>query len=276
MGIHAGSQMSLPTFKKPPVIEVACGVQFTSSRPIRTVDLGLFWAYVQADYPDTLDQPPLPEIPDPQPGAQQFEVEFGFGPQPPPPLRRVWMISKDKSRLIQLQDNRFHYNWRRVNEGDPYPRFEAISAGFVKEWSRFEEWTRTVEIASVQPQRYELTYVNHVTANNGFKRPGCNYELLRFFSPVNGSLLKDPQVMAGGLLFRLPGGKGTLSVTAKQGVKKADNAPALTPVLNIELTARGSAQGVSLSEWLQTAHEWIVVGFVDITTENAHKEWGLE
>jgi uncharacterized protein (TIGR04255 family) len=262
--------MNLPTFRKPPVIEVACGLQFTSNRPIRTVDLGLFWDHVKADYPDTLEQPPLPQIPDPETVAQQLEVEFGFVPLPP--LRRVWMISEDKSRLIQLQDNRFHYNWRRVNDGDPYPRFEAISDRFAEEWSRFEKWTRTVGIASVQPQRYELTYVNHVTANNGLKRPGCNYELLRFFSPISGSLLKDPHVMAGELMYRLPSSKGTLSVSVKQGVKRPDNAP----VLNIELTARGSAQGVSLSEWLKVAHQWIVVGFVDITTENAHKEWGLE
>ncbi|MCY3019191.1 MAG: TIGR04255 family protein [Planctomycetota bacterium] len=260
--------MSLPTFGKPPVTEVACGVQFNPATPFRTVDFGLFWEHIRKEYPDTSDQPPLPEIPEPGLAVPQARFEMFREP----PLRRVWMISQDKARLIQLQDNRFHYNWRRVNESDPYPRFEAVSAGFLKEWLTFETWAKSARIGQVRPLRYELTYVNLVTASNGLKRPGSNYEFLRFFTPISGRLLKDPELMNGELLFRLPGEKGTLSVNVKQGIKKADN----SPVLNIELTARGNAQDVSLADWLKVAHEWIVVGFVDITTENAHKEWGLE
>ena len=52
--------MSLPAFDRPPVTEVAIGVQFGTIQELRQPHFGLFWSRIRADYPQVQDQPPLP------------------------------------------------------------------------------------------------------------------------------------------------------------------------------------------------------------------------
>ena len=46
-------------------------------------------------------------------------------------------------------------------------------------------------------------------------------------------------------------------------------------VLLLQMTAQGSAKRElsDMESWLELAHEWIVQGFTDLTSKEAHNKW---
>ncbi len=77
------AELELPKYHKPPVVEVAIGVQFEPLSEMRTAHFGAFWKRVEEDYPSVEDQAPLLEAPQPE----LLET---------PPLRRVWFSSAEQ------------------------------------------------------------------------------------------------------------------------------------------------------------------------------------
>ena len=65
------------------------------------------------------------------PLAVQIEGSGGSPAQPEvellenPPLPRVWFLEPNGNKLIQVQRERFHHNWRKINPGDEYPAAQA-------------------------------------------------------------------------------------------------------------------------------------------------------
>jgi uncharacterized protein (TIGR04255 family) len=89
-----------------------------------------------------------------------------------PKLRRIWFESADKRQLIQLQANRFHYNWRRQNELDKYPHFEEIYPTFEQEWKIFQDWWLELGGLPLQAMRYQMTYLNQIDKAFGWNNSG--------------------------------------------------------------------------------------------------------
>jgi hypothetical protein len=115
-----------PHFAKPPIVEVACGIQFEGLERWRTPHYGQFWTKIQPDYSDTEDHPPLARV--------RLDPAPAFEPQvwsPLPPLRRVFFIRPPGNFLIQLQQNRLLHNWRKVADADEYPRFDVAFERFM-------------------------------------------------------------------------------------------------------------------------------------------------
>lgn len=75
------------------------------------------------------------------------------------------------------------------------------------------------------------------------------------------------------LQFALPEGDGKLTVSVNPGIRSSDQ----KPVLIMELTARGTArsEGSDREKWFAATHDFIVQAFDGLTSEEAHKEWGL-
>src|SRR5262245_50725017 len=109
----------LPHFSKPPLIDVICGVQFAPLDPLMVPHFGLLWAEkYRPDYPITREADPLAPV-----------IErFGEPVQEPTqlmdlPLPRVWFLQEKENALVQVQRDRFLYNWKKMGEGDQYPRY---------------------------------------------------------------------------------------------------------------------------------------------------------
>jgi|ERR1700730_1115159 uncharacterized protein (TIGR04255 family) len=108
----------LPRFRKPPVSEVALGVQF--SAVLNPVHLGLYYQRVKTRFPKIQMQSPVLPV---------FET-FGTGGLPGPQFAfthgmqpRMWFLSDDDNFLIQLQSDRLLVNWR----SGPLPLLIPIS-----------------------------------------------------------------------------------------------------------------------------------------------------
>ncbi len=255
-----------PDFERPPVIEVVCGVQFRAIPTWTTACYGLYWARIRDQYPDTEDRPPLPrQFPDSAQAPVELETPLL------PPLRRAFYITRPPNYLVQLQANRFLHNWRKVSEGDQYPRYEDAFKRFSTRWGDFQEFVRELGAGPLQPEMYELTYINHIAAPDAtFPR-----DVWKFLSFYNENPLSDPEFEPSGLRIHfawpLKGGSGSLLMDVRHGRRLPDE----SEILSVEFTARGPAGAhIQMFEWFDVAHDAIVNSFSKLTTEQAHQFWG--
>lgn len=98
---------AFPVLRKPPVVEVICGVQF-KPLDIDGMVLGIYWDRRREEFPSRQLQPAISE-----------GVGFVLGSPP----QRAILVGLDKVHVLQLQNDRFFMNWRAV--GRSYPRFSS-------------------------------------------------------------------------------------------------------------------------------------------------------
>jgi uncharacterized protein (TIGR04255 family) len=243
-------------FERPPINEVVFGIRL-APKAFLSIHYGLLWEEFRGDFPLASDQAPI-FLPD----QASSVAERGLMP-------RGWFESVDGKRLLQLQPDRFHFNWRQRELAEKYPRFEVLLPEFLKVWDRFFRRCREVrpspeiEIASL-----ELTYLNHFDDRSGWKSPSDNSRVLSFFG------LNIPNATLTGsfcqLQYLVEPSIGDLKIGVKQGIRRSDS----SPVLVLDLTVSKRFEGESLEKWFVTARDTINSAFVSITTPEAQKLWG--
>lgn len=75
---------------------------------------------------------------------------------------RVWLISADDAWLVQLQQDRFHANWRRRGDA-PYPGFTRPGGAMhfaVDELARFQAFCQTTQNTKPNPVSIELSKID--------------------------------------------------------------------------------------------------------------------
>jgi uncharacterized protein (TIGR04255 family) len=212
----------------------------------------------KAEYPKTEDYPPI---------VDNMSVEL----LTVPPLRRVFMVTEDDRYVLQLQQDAFIHNWRKIKDTDEYPHFDAARDKFKKKFAEFQNFLTNNELGPVNGTRYEVTYVNHIPGDDMAETLSHYIEVLKI-QPANvRKLLPTPRSLNTDLWFNLSDDQGRLRVSIKQGTRPSDK----KEVLQVELIARGAAKAdfSNMDNWLEVAHEWIVKGFTEITTTEAQKQW---
>lgn len=250
----------LPSYENPPVIEVAIGVVFAKKiDQLRAPHLGVFWDRIKADFPRVDHAIPI--------GA--------FDPLGDniPPLPRVWFIHKDDNFVIQVQSDRLLFNWRQQTSEQRYPRFEAVLNGFASALEKFESFVREISPDPLMPQELSLEYVNSVLRGEGWKDRADLGEVLQDVVWCHTErFLPDPIDLSWRTVFDIGEGNGQLAISSRFGKRNADE----RELLRIELRAvRKCPDGMQRSEmfdWYSIAHEWIVRGFADVTTEKVQSE----
>ncbi len=256
--MHKGESRSLPDFKKPPVIEVVCGIVFEKIENFRAHHLGLFWQKVQGEFPTC-----------------EHAARLGFNSESPDLtnyLPRVWFVSKEQNRLIQLQDDRFFFNWRKTEQEKAYPQYSTIIEAFKANLGIFQEFLKEEGLGSVNPNTCELTYINHIPKGEGWKSLNDISGVFRDIAwDSSERFLPEPIGLGGQLVFSLGEDKGRLNIILQHGEKKIDKCP----ILILQISARGLGGNKSMEkvwDWFEIAHEWIVCGFADLTGTTIQKD----
>lgn len=269
--LMAETENKLPDFRKPPVVEVVCGVLFSDINALKAAHLGDFWNPVRQDFPKTEERQLLSAV---------VEV-FGQIPQPTfqvsnvPPLSRVWFFSEREDKLIQIQRDRFLFNWRRLNADDEYPRFESVYGDFVKYLGKFRDFVQGIDGGVLAPLQYELTYVNRVDGSlidNEASKLGRVFRDCAW-SPDSNRWLPLPCDSTWRASFELPDQSGRLHTVVRLLAEEKTQPRSI----RFELTARGIGTDRTLEgmkRWFKTAHEWVVRGFADLTNSDIqHEVW---
>lgn len=249
----------IPSYVKPPVTEVAAGVTL-APLAMQTRHIGQFWTEIRDEYPVTEDAPPVPiEIGQPVPELKLFSV---------PPLRRAFLITQNREYIMQIQEGKFLHNWRRFPADAVYPRYPAVLQRFRDAWEKYAHFLLRADLGVPQVTGYELTYVNELGGPN-------KEQVSELIKPLDWNqlgpkfLVQPPQLMNISWSFSLPDGKGSMNVSINRGPNPGGGGSAL-----LVLSCQGpSSANYSLNDWFDTAREWIVNGFTDLTTKTAHKVW---
>jgi uncharacterized protein (TIGR04255 family) len=267
----------LPDFDRPPIVEVAIGAQFKAV-PVAAPQFGLLWLKYRPRFPRIETKPAL------TPAVERFGVHRQQAPVPrfqildqPPPLRS-WFLTEGGDELIQVQPDRLVFNWRRVGADGAYPRYPTVERCFLDAFGTFAEFLG--EIGSDQPQieQCELTYVNRIFPASGtWNDLGEAAGAIALLSRSAGGFLGPPEEVEATARYVIsvddkPVGRLHVSLEPRRLLKTGE------PLLNLQLTARGaplSSGTQGATEFFRLAREWIVRGFVDVTTPEMHKTWGM-
>jgi uncharacterized protein (TIGR04255 family) len=257
-------------FDRPPVVEVACSVLFAAKKALRGVQIALYGQRIKEEFPQVEEAPPLMpviEMPEPAGGA----VELGFGFAPLPPLRRTWFISADGRNLIQVQEDRFIFNWKKAAEDDQYPSYDQVIDRFSRQLADFLEYVSTEGLAPLTYRQFELIYVNHIplgAAEIEVSEARVLVDHVRDTSRPR--FLGEPIGVNWVSIYALPNHEGMLYAAAQSA-----RAPDGRRILRLDMTARGMP--VDTSEkgrraWFDQAHTWITHGFADITAKEVQEQ----
>ena len=263
----------LPKFNRPPVNEVAIGVQFPPLKALQAIHLGGYWQQIKKDYPHVEEHIPIAHVIEQREmfATQSAEEQQSFVIPSQPPIPRMWFLDADRRQLIQVQSDRFLRNWRQQEDSQPYPSFTALFGSFLEAWTGFGNYLTAEGLGTTDINQCELTYINHLPAGRGWNSTKDLGRVFRFASS-NGvySFLPEPGAVGWRAHYPLPNESGRLHVVLKQGIRNRDK----SPIFSFELTARGApAAADTLEHWFEVAHEWVVRGFTDLTTPEMHKLW---
>ncbi|MDZ4836571.1 MAG: TIGR04255 family protein [Candidatus Melainabacteria bacterium] len=260
----------LPDYERPPVIEVVCGITFKSLDRLLAPHLGLYWEKVKDRYSGCAERGPLAPVIEAPLGRQEVDLEI----LEVPPIPRIWFVNQESNELIQVQRDRFLHNWRKKDDDTRYPKYKSVISEFNAQIRTFSEFLEKHALGEIEPLQFELTYVNHIPQGDGWESASDLSQLFVAFNKqvCHEQFLPEVEGLNWTTTFGLPNDSGRLYVQLRTAVKSDDQQKKL---LQLNLTARGIGQLQKLSDmnsWFDIAHETIVRGFADLTTEKAQKE----
>jgi uncharacterized protein (TIGR04255 family) len=273
---------SLPSFRKPPVVETVLAVQFDPIEGFSNGHLGAFWASLGDPWGSPSDVAPLDQA------VEALDEEQTWGPEgiqlrlSPKPAARLRIVRADNDQMIQVQNGWFVYNWRKTANEPAYPRYGEVRREFDARLSDFRSFLETAGLPDIQPNLWEVTYVNHLDQGPLWKEVGD-------WADVVPGLLGRPrtpeavafETVSGDWSFVLGDKMGRLRIRLAHGKRDGD-APGHdgTEFLLLRLTARGpipQADGWNaLNGGLNLGRDCIVRTFTQLTSDRAHQTWERE
>lgn len=269
---------SLPQFRDPPLIETALSLQFSPIPELRSTHLASFWMRHRDAFPITEDAEPI--------ASQKvlFGADILRASGPPriqlstPRQSRLQMVSEDLCRMVQVQNGRLVFNWRKFGDGQ-YPRWKSVKADFDRYWTCFLEFLAESELTQPKANLWEVVYVNHL-------EKGREWESPKDWSAVVPGLVGDFDRIANGRLdsfssnteIELGEQIGRLRIELNHGSKQPspDTEADRTELLLLQLIARGPVGEAEApaSSGMDMGRAAIVENFASLTGERAHMIWG--
>ena len=147
------------------------------------------------------------------------------------------------------------------------PHYTWISKQFNERLALFELFVEQKFAAKVAAKQFELTYINHVSDDSGWRTVEDLASVLPDMSwRTQPRFLPMPEGVNFSAVFKLPATAGRLHLRAQSAQRRPDG----KPVLVLELTARGFLP--DRTEWFDLAHDWIVRAFSDLTGQEVQSQ----
>lgn len=259
----------LPKFENPPVKETVLGLQFDPIGDLTASRLGVFAESLGRGW-RVDEQPQLPTV------IEAFAQQRVTLPLNVRKLSRLRITNAKGDRMIQVQYNRFHYNWLG-QAGPPYPTYDVLRPEFQRYFDLFREFLTQRELGNANVNHWEVTYVNNFPRSAELWNNAATWSTIMPKLFASGTTLEcGPLESFGGEWhFQIKPELGRLHVGVRHArgtIQGKDD-----QMLILTLTARG-AVGVDKLTWeagLDKGRETIVTSFVELTSNSAHKLWGL-
>lgn len=196
----------------------------------------------------------------------------GFQIRPSDGSSRVQIISPDDERMIQVQDSRFVYNWRKRSGG--YPSYTTIKPEFDRVFGLFNDYLRSAALPSPQPNQWEMHYVNQIPKGKLWESVSDWEKIFPGFytPPGRPKSAVEFETAAGVWRYRLQGNRGRLHISMQHGRMPEGEK---SQVILLQLIARGPIIDgqMSADDGFSAGHAAIVNTFHGMTSATAHTEW---
>jgi uncharacterized protein (TIGR04255 family) len=270
---------NLPSFDKPPLVEVALSVQFEPLSKLSSPYIGLLWSKFRNRFPKIEEVQPVRPVIERLgvPQAPRPQLQLSEASETP----RIWFVDESDRELIQIQNNRFIRNWKKTDPFNKhkYPRYESyIRPKFQEDLTEFCRFLSDEALGELKPNQCEITYINHILAGQGWHQHSDFGLVFRIWDEKfnQGLGLEIENIDLGfKTLLRDQNGEfiGRLHIIIKPGFHRNGN----VPLFSLELTARGrpfqeNIEGILA--FLDFGRSYIVKTFESITTQKMHEIWG--
>ena len=257
-----------PSFDRPPLVEVALGVEFSPVPGFGAVALVRLADGLHDRYPVVQEYPPLP--PNPPIGVDD-QIGGGLVVNMGAPSIRLWLLSQEQDQLLQVQRDRLILNWRAVTGSGSYPRYrDALRPAFAREYQGLLSFLTEAELPPSVPVGVEVTYINVATGSDESSDIGA---ILRSQRPSAGRL-GAPGTTRLQQQWKWTGHDGAASILRIDAEQSTGERPAIA----VNLTARSALStnaGVDdVLRSLDLCHDEVVSAFVELTEPDRHLEWG--
>jgi len=268
----------LVDFDAPPVSEVALSVQFATP----TVDIAALAAFTMAvreQAPSISHQPVLPRMEESFDGpmfAPTFQIIEQMASLP-----RTWFIGQD-GYLVQLQPDRLTVNWRRERPDAAYPGYAEIRARLDRHLDDLRAAVQSTGGHMAPIDLCEVAYVNPIEIpgeHEQYRHPDLARLINRLQAAPDDGFLGMPEDAQYQARWRIlhPDGSGRSVGRLYLAASPHWTHDASTPGYLVNLTAHVlPIQEEPTMDALNIAHEYVVVGFEDLTTPEMHKYWRLK
>lgn len=241
-------------FRKAPIVELVLGIQFDS--PVIDSEVTYdFYNDVKKQFPLIQEQPILQSIIETPYNPSETSILSGF-------QSRKWFLNVDNNKLIQIQSDRFLFNWRKTNDNTNYPHYQKVLSEFL---DNFEIIKNRINV-NKHINQLELTYVDHIILDDF----GLSiYDLSKIFNFWSFPIpLKS---INNNLLFPKEDINGVLQLKLQSAIRNADHKKLIT----CETTCRGMKKNEeNIVDWFNRSHEIILHFFELMISENAKEKWG--
>ena len=252
-------------FARPPVEEVVLSVLFNPLERLLAPHLGEIWQEFKKDgFAHIVEQQPVVSAVETPVPAQEAQLRFSNVPD----LARICFIHQTDTEIIQVQRDRFTFNWRKSGLDQVYPGFSAICEKFEGFYTRFTQTVKNMQIGEVTPLQYELTYIDqlrHGESWNTLDDIGKIYTLF-IHAPQTKSFWSGMEAVNFQASFPVADLHGRLHVSMGNRIKM----PEQTHTLQTDFTVRGFPENAedTMITWFKSARGHIRAKFVSMFSDD--------
>jgi uncharacterized protein (TIGR04255 family) len=270
----------LVDFKSPPVTEVLLGVQFNSLERFLSPHLGVVWGEFKQEFPIIEELPYLPPVFETFGTPAAFIIpSVNFQIVSRPEMLRVHFLNQQRTELLQVQRDRFLHNWRKVGDGDNYPRFERMIETFESGFQKFIDVIDRQRLGPVVPNQCEVSYFNQIPIQDGetiWSQFAVTFPDAAGNTTVDG--LGAPEDARFALRYIVPAADGSALgrvIVVAEPARRADG----VTIIQFTLTARGKPGTADMSgvlDFLKNGRVLLNRAFKMLTSPKMQERWGIK
>lgn len=262
-----------PDFERPPVVEQAITLMFAPIEGFTIGDIGLFWERVRDKFPVCQAMDRLKPAIESFGNERSFHITLSSAVEVP----RAVFRSEEANELLQLQSDRFTYNWMR-SEKSEYPRHKKTTARFWQLFSLFEKFLADRGLSGPKFQQCELINVNIAPLR---EFGGTYASALGIFSSLSTVPIWPERIELEAATIQthyvLKSDDGAPVGRLHFEVNPVTDASSGEEALRFDLVARGSMSPLdrrSAERFFSEARDYINTAFLRLTTDEARRAWG--
>lgn len=252
------AEKPIPKFNNPPIVEKLMGIQFEPLQQWSVPHFGLFWQEIRDSFPRFEVQPPILR------GQPGMTIEDSI---------RCWFFHKSQTKLIQVQRDRFLYNWQRPTTYEEYPHYDTIRPEFAESWQKFCNFLAENEINQPVIEQCEIIYIDHLERGREWQSLSDLPSVINCWSGLSGGLLNaEPELITIQIAYSLPDINGNLTVQLQPASRNEDS----KEILQLTITATGKPVSQNVDDvlsWFDAGRDCAVKSFIDLTTKKMHDLW---